>query len=82
MYGSTQASAQQNTQVPTDPVSYLGYQIGLNLGTNQPNSPVTQGLKGVADISQKLQDGIFWLNVGGIIIGTLFILIAVKALVK
>ena len=67
--------------IPTNPVSYLGYEIGKSLGTTDKDSPITQSLIGISDLSKTLQDGSFWLNVGGVVIGSVIVLIAVKGMV-
>lgn len=78
--------------VLTDPIGWLGFMLGNSavtgkpiadtLGTTLANSPITQTLEGVAGISQKLQDSSFWLNVGGLLLGGVFVIISANGLIK
>lgn len=78
--------------VLTNPVGWLGFMLGSSavsgkpvvdtLGTTLKDSPITQSLEGLAGISQKLQDSTFWLNVGGLLLGGVFVIISANGLIK
>jgi len=45
-------------------------------------NPVIQTLQPVSDILRTFQQGYFWLNVGGIIVGLILTVISIEALLK